>query len=406
MVLYKRSSAKIVTLYSRFLAVLPLVSIYSSGIPGINVGELILIMFFLYSIVGNRKGRYNKSFDRNAWKFIVIFCMYLITIPILVCMLEDKFSLSDMLIRTARLIFYFVIVLYISKKYFDYKMTMKWIVNISILAVIYLFIQYLSYYNFHIILKGYIPAFKLYTTAYETNNYSLLYTENFYRPTSFFLEPAHCARYIILGLISVLFSNTLGKSRLLLSLLISVGILLTTSGQGLLLLSIVWIFYLSLFIRRVSKSKILENISLISIGAFALYILSKYTDTLQNTLSRVFTGTIQSNNAIGSRLSSISVIFQRNLFDIIFGQGYGTVPSENLWMSGLTYVLFGAGLIGAYFIVSTFISCFRSGNNEIKIICLVFFLLFITDDAFNSYMIVLYLSLMIYGPSKERAEIL
>ena len=59
-------------------------------------------------------------------------------------------------------------------------------------------------------------------------------------------------------------------------------------------------------------------------------------------------------------------------------------------------MLFGAGITGLVILLALFVRLLRSKIPFVKIAAVVFLILFITDDSFNSYMSVFYLSLLLF----------
>ena len=157
------------------------------------------------------------------------------------------------------------------------------------------------------------------------------------------------------------------------------------------------------------RSKTIGLIISVCILGF-LYLCFFNSSVIENTISRIFiNGSVASSGAVDARLGTFVELFERDFVKIIFGTGYGSVLYENAWMSGITYVLCGTGIIGLLLIVSTIgFSYLRSREMSIKVVCIAFSFLFLTDDAFNSYMIVLYMSLMLYSRyyvEKQRRDV-
>ena len=103
-----------------------------------------------------------------------------------------------------------------------------------------------------------------------------------------------------------------------------------------------------------------------------------------------------STGAFTARLGTLFEILDEEPLYLILGHGYGAVPYENAWMSGITYVLYGSGFIGLLLLFVFFINAITVRKTINRTVALIFFFLFFVDDAFNSYMTVIYLSTILY----------
>lgn len=379
-------------LFSVFLALLPVIAIYSSGIPGFNLADIILMLFLAASVImgSNKTYRIDTRLVR-----ILSFCVYICTMPLLIGAVSQTTVFSDVVVRTIRILFYIISATFLSRRHLDTRTFKKAVVRISLLAVVYIVIQYIAYNLFEYYLVGYLPFLEVYQAGYEGVDYLSKFEMQFFRPTSFFLEPAHCSRFLIIGLVLVLFKRRIRRRDYIFAVMIAMGILLTTSGQGYIMVAIVFLCFVFFNpYKKLSITKFGRALGLLSLAAIFILIVYFSTDIIQNTFSRIFNDT--STGAVSARLGTLTEILDEEPLYLIFGHGYGAVPYENAWMSGITYVLYGSGIIGLLILLSFFIKSIFVKKTANKIIALVFLFLFFTDDAFNSYMTVIYLSIILY----------
>lgn len=389
-----RKTLNICTLYSFFLGVMPIVAIYYSGIPGLNVADVCLLIFYVFALL--KKKAVNEFTSPSGKTFLLVFLGYLLTVCLLFGSVTSTTSITDILVRTIRIVFYIVSIYFLSRRLLNFDVLKKTILRVSYFSLAFILLQYLLYYSFSYVLHGFLNFLPLYTDAYAAMDYSSIYLFSF-RPTGPFLEPAHCARYLFLGLC---FSFGSKKRGFLSAILLSIAIVLSTSGQSLVYLVIVWACYaLHLLISKEQKSKtqLLAIIFLlIPISVFLIANSSLINVTLRRIgLSDGFAMT----GAGRARLSTLQFVFESNFVNLIFGHGYGSVPYENAWQSGLTYLLFGSGFIGLLLIICLFLSPLKKSTIVLKLLVLLFFLYLITDDLFNSFNILLYGSIILL---KER----
>lgn len=387
------SKNKITKWYSIFLSLLPIISIYSSGIPGLNAGDVFLIIFLLISF--RYKNDKKKKID---YIFLCCYCIYILTIPLIISIVNMK-TLNEVIIRTFRFCFYVFSILRTSQLFFDYKIFRTYVIKVCIIASFFLIVQQIAYNIFNIYIKGYIPSMNLYTAMYSSESYHQLILENMYRPSAFFLEPAHCARYCIIGLIFLL-DDVKNRRNLLKILLICLGIVLTTSGQGIMLLVVYSVFFLLEYSKKITKNQLCFMIVIICLFFAIFIILNLKTGIISNNLSRVFNSNTTNasllGGAIGERIGNLFYYIDNFNILSIFGNGFGNVMYKDAWMSGITYSLYGAGLVGTVFILLIIGYTVLKKNRISKYCAIIFFMLFITDDLFNTFNIILYFSSMLY----------
>jgi len=380
------------TIYSVFIAFFPIISIYGFGQKGITIGDFLLAIFAVFSIIRFKFTILNK----RSW-IVLCFVSYIFIIGLSMGLLFAQDQFISVLVRTIRISFYLITSVLLLKYFFNIKIFKKVVIFLSFFATTYIIIQYVFYYGFGKILHGYLSFIPVYVDEYTQIDYQSFYNVMF-RPTSFFLEPAHCARYLILGLIISLFDSILKYRKL--SIYFSLGLILTTSGQGLIGLFLVWVIYfIYVFFKEqqiVAKnygSYLFLALSLLIVGYLLLFGSNGIVD---GTLSRLFNNESQldmsNTGAINARLGNFSYIFNRNIGCVLLGNGYGSVPYENAWLSSLAYFLYGGGLIGTTIFIFFLVFNFKSFSIMAKILVIVSMLFFITDDLFNGYMIVFYCS--------------
>ena len=378
--------------FSIFLALLPIIAIYSSGIPGFNIADIILLFFLAASILLGKKA--SRRIDSRL-VIMILYCAYICTLPLLIGAVGSGTAFVDIIIRTVRIIFYIVSATFLSMRHLDINVFKKSVIRVSLAGVVYIAIQYILYYVFNYYLAGYLPFLEVYQAGYEGVDYLSRFEMQFFRPTSFFLEPAHCSRYLILGLIFVLFKRRMRKRDSFFAIIIAMGILLTTSGQGYLMVAIVLVCFVFFNpYKRFSAKNIGRMLAILIFASAVVLLLYFSTDIIQNTISRMFNDT--STGAFTARLGTLFEILDEEPLYLILGHGYGAVPYENAWMSGITYVLYGSGFIGLLLLFVFFINAITVRKTINRTVALIFFFLFFVDDAFNSYMTVIYLSTILY----------
>ncbi len=381
-------------LFTLCVALLPLLASYASGIPGFCAADVVLLLF---TLVAFTKPNLNRN-DYSSSPFFLFFGLFLIVFFNLIILLGTAPQWVSITIRTIRYFFYIFCAFFTAKKLLITELLVEYTKKVSLCASAYIFIQYLLYNLFRIILPGFLSFLPLYTTDYAVRDYSTLYEQQIFRPSSFFLEPAHFARYAVLGLVLFLWTSKKGTSGLLPALVSTGAILLSTSSQGYFLVMVVWGIWLLTQSHR-SKNNT-TTIFLVFVVLCLPFLLQTIYNLpfVQDTITRSLGGDIgNTNTAIGARLGGFAEFDALPFFNKIFGCGFGVIPQKG-WLSSAAYWLYGSGgIVFAIYMLFLLFSIFTiPGYRKIVLIC--FTILFFSDDSFYSYMCVLFFSLSFLKP--------
>ncbi len=389
-------------LYTIFIAVLPLFSVYASGVHGFTLGDIMLFVFFLYRIFIGVK---NKSINipTKLWPIVLL----VVAIPVLsiISMLgQEQVDIYSVGIRITRRVFYYLSVVLVSSEWFDADYGKKVIVSVGKVGAIYLFIQYIAYYVGHIVLHGYLPFLPVYHESYAQLDYQALY-QNMFRPTSFLLEPAHFARYLCIPLVLTVFDSDCEK-KWLWAFVMSGAIIASTSGTGTICVAFIWgIWFFRNLISSFRTGEIDIKYIVLFIVLAGIVLFSIKSDIVQSTIQRITnTRLTDINTAGGARFRGYLQYFQLPLFNLIVGKGYGSTPDTVLvtWFSGASYILYGCGLIGFLVCVLMFVKLFDTYSNVTqRALCIIFFLLFFIDDCFMSHVSVTFLTFICMNPAHD-----
>lgn len=379
---------KIVSIYSLFVAMMPVFASYASGIPGLNLSDLILIFFTGYAWLLRLRSKNNFLVSMRLLYVGIFF--------ILVFNLTAYFNPStpaiDITIRTIRYVFYMFCFLYTSRKLIDTELLRKYVKTVAMLATAFIILQFVLYKLGNYVLPGYIRQLNLYIEQYSELDYDFIYKQQMYRPTSFFLEPAHYARYVVIGLIMVLFNPNSKRKEFFMAIFLSVGVLISTSSQGYLLVFVVWAMYALLYIRNISSIWVKNVVKVILVVSPILFIAILNTPMVKDTLSRTLSGGVDvETSAIGARLGGFLIVKELSAFELLFGHGFGSVP-EGAWLSSALYWIYGSGLFVFLIFVAFLLYALKRLKGSQKVILLCYFLLFFTDDSFYNYMCILFFS--------------
>lgn len=195
----------------------------------------------------------------------------------------------------------------------------------------------------------------------EGVKYSLSMSEmvigGLFRPSAFFLEPAHYSQFCTIGLVSSLVrKKTLFNVH---AVIISIGIVLTTSGIGILTTGMIWCAFIYINCDKLTRKKMLR----ILIGTMAFLIITiglfYLSGSFRSAISRIFKGTEGHNSAIMGRLQNAEFIGKLNGRELLWGTGYKNMPTYGplevqYYMTGIVELIYCQGIIGT----SLFLMCY------------------------------------------------
>lgn len=321
---------------SLFLSLLPVIMAYKT--PGLEIGlsTFFIIVFFFDMVIYTL-----LNFSSRSVKIIWPLFLYLIYVLI-------RSVGLDALLPVIVLIY----VLAFSSGAAECSFLRSLIEVISCVASFSLFFQTIV----HAIWGVHIPMIdsNLILTSlnkyYSAINSGYSEVSRMYRPCAFFLEPAHFTQYCIIGLGSSLYRNK--KAR---SILITLGVLLTTSGFGFVLTFVVWSWwYVSNNGIHSLQKRVKKIIALVMVVPPLIFMMS-LTSFFGNVISRFITTESSGNyNAIDGRLFYWNTFVKGLSWDNIF-VGLGADQLPDCYFTGFMRVVYAYGIIGLFLLLLSYI---------------------------------------------------
>lgn len=246
--------------------------------------------------------------------------------------------------------------------------------RIAIIAALAVMLQTVSHiiFNYHvqmININWCLDSMESYRSVITTG---IGKSETLYRPSAFFLEPSHLAEYCIIALAVCLFNEKPDKKS---ALVISVGILLSTSGIGILSVFGMWIYW---FVKK-SQRRIIDDLPKIIAGIIAVgivFLALNQFESFRVVISR-FTGQSETGyNAIHGRFFWWDTYFKNFTFtDLFWGFGYSSLP--DVYFTGMMTQLYAYGILGlSLFIIALIVQFIKSKYSNRVLILIYFALLF------------------------------
>lgn len=377
-----RVSPKLRFWFSVFLALYPILCIYKA-VYKFTIGDIILMGFLLLSIV------YPIKKDTRL-SIVTLFSIYAVTalfINLALSSITATYSVPSLMFRVVKFIFYMFCVFTCARTYFDFKIFRKSISIVAIAASAFLIFQYFMFHVYDKIVLGHIPGLTLYLEEYSILDYERFFLYAF-RPSSLFLEPAMFSQFSIVALTLLLFESdsSKGKRRYISIIILTAGILMSTAGQGILYVFVVYVIF--------GFKRITNRDAMVAFFASGITIgLISYSKIsfVQAAVNRL----LFSKDALTARLGSYQYAFDLKGLPAFFGHGYGTTPN-NEWMSGAAYIWYGCGLVGLVLSIAIFASFYiNARNTTARTICFLFFIMFFGTALFYNYMLFWYFAIIL-----------
>ena len=380
-IIYNQNKSK---LLSFLLLLMPIFNMYE--LPGGRgtIADLALVLMFAIAV-----SRSVLSHNVKLVPSLFLFAIYLVFDGFATMTYTNSPSGQHMT-YTIRYLLYFIIFAICFKNYLDINFTIKLYGGFCVLSTIWLLMQYILMVFFHIYLPGFIARFV--TREELLTDYLYVNHTIFYRPRSFFEEPAHYAIYVIGFLIILLLTSDTSK-KISLKIFLSFGIVLSGSTTGLAMLALAWMVYVYRLFRE--KKITTKTLSLIFGLLGALYVALQ-SSTAQILIRRTF----QINEASSGRFENVmEALSPKSALEFFFGRGaYVPAISDDVgWLPGWPLIYKCYGAIGLILFFAILFSLFLHGNRNQKIFIALFVLLNIGTEMVTMSFVFPYMAYIVCG---------
>lgn len=268
----------------------------------------------------------------------------------------------------------------------------KAIESVSKFAAVLVLIQTVVYYMFGFHIPFMIPALvdEGYSNAILTG-----VNNSMYRPSAFFLEPSHLASYTIVGLLSLMNKEMeRNENTLKAQFLISMGIIFSTSGMGILLVFGAWVYKYFAMGFKLTRESIMKLT--LFLGLFiTVCVAALQIPFIQHIVARVFTS-YNGYNAVQGRNFSMNWLFSTmSGHDWIWGVGYLNRPEY--YTTAFILFTYALGIVGDILYALAFWSSFLQYSNLSKVYVIIFTALFFASGMTVSVTIIWWGTLILSG---------
>lgn len=389
--------------YMLILALLPVFSQYRVGPLDLDV-VLMLAMFMVYIFTTS------VISITSVGKPIVLLIVYMIFFTSINMLAGTPYSpKTDIVLRTGRYCLYLFVVFCLGNNHVNYEDMMRLYSVVARAAAIYIILQTIFYYGAGIMLPHKIGGSSVNDNLSDVG-----------RLRSFYSEPAelgyNLTPFIACSLFGAPYKKDSNKGNYLDALLVSIGIVLSTSGQGILCIGLIWALWL---LSRFFKKGIKTRDFLLMLAAVIAVVILYTTGILEYALGRAEdTG---EGSAINARSSGYVTLSLLSPLQKLFGAGFGNYVVENIFdlevyyqfvnYSSLAEFLFTFGIIGTAIWVGFFIYLFRKGPAGAKVTILALLFMSLLGCPMTGKHFPLWLTLIctqlpegLYTPSRTQSE--
>ena len=377
-----------INIYNFLCVYMPLLYIYKSPVPGVDWGTALVMLCALSFLSGQRQ----RGSGMSSALIVILVYSVLCTIVNFAVGTTNYSSDTSIITRTGRFVVVMVTMMgfgYSSK--FEPMKYLKLLRGLSLFVAGYAMLQALVYR---------LVGVKLINVIGGTNGDLALSSalgeyETMYRPPSIFIEPSHACYFLVPYLCYVLFcdpstNDKINKMRFREAIFISLGMLFTTSGQGLTVLAVCWGFW---FIRSAKNLNIRSF--LISTILF-VYLL--YNFDFSSTINRVTT--TENMNAVEARQGGYLLFDTLSGTYKVFGTGYGNY-NDSVYYSSFAEIMFCTGYIGLVLVMLLFLGPLRKGSIFQKVLAVSCVLLMSGGGIYTASYLCLYIPLLVYRDWKN-----
>lgn len=402
-------------IFTILLCFWPILNIYSYQTGGLlGFGDICVLVFALFNIGYCQKIRFYKEI-----KYYFIFMIAIIFLSLFdTCMIGDKGEGLGIITSVARVAFYSVIVIIYIPKCLDLEYGIRIIKWFTVANAVIVYLQTILYMLSGRVTLLILPVLPLANGETYNNMYNSLVAHSgsyYFRASGIFLEPAHLAQYVLIGILLFLYTcdgekNVNDRKSFWLAFFCSGAAILSTSSIGIVFTILIWVHWaVSTMFKQYISADLAKNYAIlipICILSF-IYIIRKLNvfTILFGKLSYV---TItDSSSSFAYRVTRGFEIYSKlPIREKLFGVGFGNISSymvstsnlnsyaESDYMNSIAYIFCSIGIVGMILFILIFYKIL-SGNCFLKVFTLYVLALSCCASIFSSDIWVLFMGIYI-----------
>lgn len=278
---------------------------------------------------------------------------------------------------------------------------------IAVMTSVVLIVQYFCYYllGFHLHLTP--TNLLLEESARWVTRSQTGAGGSFYRPSAIFLEPSHIFIYVFPLITILLLAPNMNPWRLKMAALITLGLILSTSGMGIAFSIGIWILYFALYKNEenIAKIKTLlspKNIALIIFILVFLTILYFAVDFFRLSIDRIFAPTTGRSAIQGRTSRAIALVNSLKGDEYWFGASV-SLESIEYHVPGFHGTFYRHGLVGVIISYIFYVtSLFKLKAQYFWMSFVIIILSFFTANTHGAFYMLYYVIILMDGYNLEK----
>ncbi|QGS37382.1 hypothetical protein FOB80_07790 [Aerococcus viridans] len=379
-------------IFTLSILLLPILNVYLVGVP---LGDLLIFMGLVLVSLSN-KTIHSKISKSSFYLTILLIIHFLIY-----SFIQDNYF-KESILNYLHLIFHLSVLTFFVKSHFHFEFAIKAMKNISIFSTVYILIQGIVLKLFNVYIPGHLSFLQL--TNERISEFNVLASDKYYqsqvviRPRSIFEEPAHYAMYIVIFLAIYLVVEK-NKKKLNRTLgFLTMGVIVSNSSTGLILLTILWIYFLfSRFKENGYKINYYLFIFIILSIPFLILILNNSGDYLY-AITRLFDSkgvSISVINRVGGYFEMKNSLSRFSIFELFSGKGFTDNLDISSYLPGYGSLFYYFGLMGSLIYFRYLYTNYRNAANNSSLLIVVILILNFTSDTIFTVFLILSMSFLI-----------
>lgn len=387
-----RTDDWLIRLFSVYIALMPILQYYKSPLSIFNAGTFLCIVFLGAFLVKTVKARTLKI--RKA-AVIAAYLILLLVNYVLQVIYRDSSYVNGLTMNYARAIILVVTILLIGSQYFDENFAFKVLGMLLVASSFFMVIQ----------IVGGLAGLRF------TGTIPSLLTEPGYgvpssRVSGFYMEPSHYAQSALLYICWSLYNKEKKTKKQIIQIgIVMIGIVLSTSGQGYILLAVAlvtWYCQQFVFTGKISRQRFYHGI-IIVIAICAVAALAS-----QLTVFKVAVSHFSSENGILGSQGFLGRTWSAYLLDDLSGRdrwiGMGLGALKNVYMTGYNSYLYSFGYLSYLFFAVVIGQIWFSKKPYSFLFAVIFAIEIYISSVINPYYICFFMSFILGKSRMESLE--
>lgn len=379
------------------LALCPILQHYKGFFVNASVTILLLLTPYVFM-------KLSAHSHVQRWRFGIV-------LPVIVSFMFQVVDHGTDVTELGQAIIVAVFLVAIANGSIDTSYFVKIITSISVLACICIILQYICYYvlGFHLQMVPtslLLPRSQQWVLLAQTGRHSITGKMiKFYRPSAFFLEPSHMFMYMFSPLTIAMFADN-GKKTRRIAFLLATGMILTTSGMGVMATAMLYALYMGKKggkNKRFTLKKIFQPRNLFAILMAIVLCIVAYFNVpfIRNSVERIFGSGVDYTNAVSGRMDSgFRLIQSMSGMQILLGVKDG-LSGVTASLSGLNETMFQYGIVGVILSYIFYVRGLWTLKNEYFWVAVLILIVSLFSQHTHSTFFILYATVIFFDGYKK-----